>query len=165
METLPPPHDDSPEALRARNHSAIAKVAALLPVNANEIDLAPSFACSVPSLACSLAQCIAAHAPAEEDSGAEPRQAAVTGAAPVGAPVAAPACGLDQRIAANVSQIEINSQRMAFETWMSAQPWTQGSRRSGETDLRAVMREAMAESRLRGREWSASGRESAGMAN
>ena len=33
---LPPPLDDSPEALRARNHAAIAKVAALLPVNANE---------------------------------------------------------------------------------------------------------------------------------
>jgi hypothetical protein len=63
---LPPPPDDSPEALRARNHSAIAKVAALLPVNANEIDLAPSFACSVPSLTCSLAQCIAARAQSEE---------------------------------------------------------------------------------------------------
>jgi hypothetical protein len=32
------PLGDSPEALRARNHSAIAKGAALLPVNANEID-------------------------------------------------------------------------------------------------------------------------------
>ena len=49
---LPPPLDDSPEALRTRNHAAIAKVAALLPVNANEIDLA--------------AQCIAARAQAEE---------------------------------------------------------------------------------------------------
>src|ERR1700742_5178419 len=49
---LPPPIDDSPEALRARNHAAIAKVAALLPVNANEADLA--------------AQCIAARAQAEE---------------------------------------------------------------------------------------------------
>jgi hypothetical protein len=49
---LPPPLDDSPEALRARNHAAIAKVAALLPVNANEIDLA--------------AQCVAARAQAEE---------------------------------------------------------------------------------------------------
>src|SRR3984885_3070679 len=49
---LPPPLDGSPEALRARNHAAIAKVAALLPVNANEIDLA--------------AQCIAARAQAEE---------------------------------------------------------------------------------------------------
>src|SRR5476651_2434527 len=48
---LPPPLDDSPEALHARNHAAIAKVAALLPVNANEIDLA--------------AQCIAARAQAE----------------------------------------------------------------------------------------------------
>jgi hypothetical protein len=43
---LPPPLDDTPEALHARNHAAIAKVAALLPVNANEADLA--------------AQCIAA---------------------------------------------------------------------------------------------------------
>jgi hypothetical protein len=49
---LPPPLDDSPEALRARNHAAVAKVAALLPVGANEIDLA--------------AQCIAARAQAEE---------------------------------------------------------------------------------------------------
>ena len=49
---LPPPLDDSPEALLDRNHAAIAKVAALLPVNANEIDLA--------------AQCIAARAQAEE---------------------------------------------------------------------------------------------------
>jgi hypothetical protein len=49
---LPPPLDDSPEALRARNHAAVAKVAALLPVNANEADLA--------------AQCIAARAQAEE---------------------------------------------------------------------------------------------------
>ena len=49
---LPPPLDDTPEALRARNHAAIAKVAALLPVNANEADLA--------------AQCIAARAQAED---------------------------------------------------------------------------------------------------
>ena len=49
---LPPPLDDSPEALHARNHAAIAKVAALLPVNANEADLA--------------AQCIAARAQAED---------------------------------------------------------------------------------------------------
>src|ERR1700742_4897495 len=49
---LPPPLDDTPEALHARNHAAIAKVAALLPVDANEIDLA--------------AQCIAARAQAED---------------------------------------------------------------------------------------------------
>jgi hypothetical protein len=49
---LPPPLDDTQEALRARNHAAIAKVAGLLPVNANEADLA--------------AQCIAARAQAEE---------------------------------------------------------------------------------------------------
>src|ERR1700710_643295 len=49
---LPPPLDDTPEALLTRNHAAIAKVAALLPVNANEADLA--------------AQCIAARGQAEE---------------------------------------------------------------------------------------------------
>jgi hypothetical protein len=49
---LPPPLDDTPEALRARNHAAIAKVAALLPVNANEAELA--------------AQCITARAQAED---------------------------------------------------------------------------------------------------
>ena len=49
---LPPPLDASPAALRARNLAAIAKVAALLPVNANEADLA--------------AHCIAARAQAEE---------------------------------------------------------------------------------------------------
>ena len=49
---LPPPLDDTQEAMRSRNHSAIAKVAALLPVNANEADLA--------------AQCIAARAQAED---------------------------------------------------------------------------------------------------
>jgi len=49
---LPPPLDGSPEALRARNHAAVAKVAALLPVGANELDLA--------------AQCVAARAQAEE---------------------------------------------------------------------------------------------------
>jgi len=37
---LPPPLDGSPGALRARNHAAIAKVTAMLPVNANEADLA-----------------------------------------------------------------------------------------------------------------------------
>lgn len=49
---LPPPLDGSPEALRTRNHAAIAKVAALLPVDANEADLA--------------AHCIAARAQAED---------------------------------------------------------------------------------------------------
>jgi hypothetical protein len=49
---LPPPIDDSPAALRTRNYAAFAKVAALLPVNANETDLA--------------AQCIAARAQAED---------------------------------------------------------------------------------------------------
>lgn len=35
---LPPPLDNTPEALLARNHAAVATVAALLLVNANEID-------------------------------------------------------------------------------------------------------------------------------
>lgn len=49
---LPPPLDGSPEALRTRNRAAIAKVASMLPVNANELDLA--------------AQCTAARAQAED---------------------------------------------------------------------------------------------------
>jgi hypothetical protein len=49
---LPPPLDGSPAALRARNHAAIAKVASMLPVNANEADLA--------------AQTVAARAQAED---------------------------------------------------------------------------------------------------
>jgi hypothetical protein len=49
---LPPPLEDSPEALRARNHAAIGKIAAMLPVNANEADLA--------------AQSVAARAQAED---------------------------------------------------------------------------------------------------
>jgi hypothetical protein len=138
---LPPPLDDSPEALRARTFPPSSR----------------SRRCCRSTRTRSIPRVV--------DPGAEPRQAAVTGAAPVGAPVAAPACGLDQRIAANISKNGINSQEVAFETWMSAQPWNQGSRGSGETDLRAVVREAMAESRLRGQELSANGRESPGMAN
>jgi hypothetical protein len=191
---LPPPLDDSPEALCTRNHAAIAKVAALLPVNANEADLA--------------AQCIAARAQAEEmlrllrqhagDIGlvlrlnaqygsmvrtslsvlgrlmrvqaVRQKREAIDGAAsedawtlhvaersmlgvvdpdagPVEAawPGAAPAADVDQRIEDNVSEDEANSQDAAFETWLSAQPWNRGSRGSGETDLREVMRAAMAE--------------------
>ena len=172
---LPPPLDDSPEALHARNHAAIAKVAALLPVNANEIDLA--------------AQCIAARAQAEEmlrlvrqnpdDIGlvmrlnaqygsmvrtslsvlgrlmrvqaVRQKREAIEGAAsqdawtlhvaersmlkvadpdaePPQAPVpeAAPAAGLDQRIEEYVSEENTNSQDVAFETWMSQQPWNRG---------------------------------------
>src|ERR1700722_8616252 len=75
-----------------------------------------------------------------EGGGPWHQQAAVSGAAP--------AAGWDQRIAENVSENGANSQEMAFETWMSAQPWNQGSRGSGETDPRAGVREAMAESRF-----------------
>jgi len=49
---LPPPLDDSPEALLDRDRAAIAKLAALLPANANEADLA--------------AQCIVSQAQAED---------------------------------------------------------------------------------------------------
>ena len=216
---LLPPLDDQPEALRARNHAAIAKVAALLPVNANELDLAPS-------LACSLAQCIAARAQAEEmlrlvrqnanDIGlvmrlnaqygsmvrtslsvlgrlmrvqaVRQKREAIEGAAsqdawtlhlaertmlrvadPYGkppqppVPEAAPAAGLDQRTAENVSEDGADSQDTTFETWMSEQPWNQGG--SGETDLHTVLHEAMAaESRSRGRDLSANGHESPAMA-
>jgi len=62
----------------------------------------------------------------------------------------------------NVSESGINSQDAAFEPWLSEQPWNQGSRGSGETDLREVVREAVAESRLAGQELPANGRESPG---
>jgi hypothetical protein len=208
---LPPPLDDSPEALLARNHAAIAKVAALLPVNANEADLA--------------AQCIAARAQAEEmlrllrqhagDIGLvlrlnaqygsmvrtslsvhgrlmrvqalRQKREAMDGAAnedawalhvaersmlgvvdpdagpaawPGAAPVEAPAAAVDLRIEDNVSEDEANSQDAAFETWLSAQPWNRGSRGSGETGLYEVVRAAMAESHLAGRDLPVNGRES-----
>jgi len=49
--TLPPPVNDTPEALAARTHAAMDKVAAMLPTNANEADLA--------------AQCVAMRAQAD----------------------------------------------------------------------------------------------------
>jgi hypothetical protein len=215
---LPPPLDDTQEGLRARNLAAIAKVAALLPVNANEADLA--------------AQSIAARAQAEDilrllrqhagDIGlimrlnaqygsmvrtslsvharltrvqaVRQKRQAIDGAAtqdawvqhvaeqsmlmvvdpdsgprkaawPTGAPVEAPAPYVDQRTEHNVSQDEINSQDAAFETWWSGQPWMRGSRGSGATGLHQVVHEAMATSRLAGRESPASGRETPGRAD
>jgi hypothetical protein len=207
---------------RARNHAAIAKVAALLPVNANEVDLA--------------AQCIAARAQAEDmlrltrqhandialvmrlnaqygsmirtslsvharlmrvqavrqkrkaieaaasedawtqhttersmlkvaDPDAQPPQAP----RPEPAPVEAPTSGMDQATDENVSENEANSHDTAFETWLSEQPWNQGSRGSGKTDLRSVIQAAMAGSHspkphARGQELSANPRESPGRA-
>ena len=52
MDLLPPPLDDTAAALRARNLTAIAKIASLAPVNADEADIA--------------AHCIASRAQAEE---------------------------------------------------------------------------------------------------
>jgi hypothetical protein len=200
----------------ARNHAIIAKVAALLPVNANEADLAPS-------LACSLAQCIAARAQAEDvlrllrenaddlalvirlnaqyasmvrtslsvharpmrlqavrqkreaieaaatqdawtlnvaersmlkvvDRGIERLEAARSTAGLAEAPVVAPAPHVDQRIEENVSENNTNSHDVAFETWMSEQPWNQGHGRPNDTGLRKRLREAMAGSRLAGRD-------------
>jgi hypothetical protein len=202
---LPPPLDDTPEALRARNDAAIAKVAALLPVNANEADLA--------------AQCIAARAQAEDVlrllrqnaddiqlvmrlnaqygsmvrtslsvharllrvQALRQKREAIEGAAtedawvqhvaeqsmlravdadtarlaagapaarPQAAPVGAPEAYGDQKTENNVSQDEMNSQDAAFETWLSEQPWNQGSRGSGETAMQEVVRKAIAISRL-----------------
>jgi hypothetical protein len=232
---LPPPLDDTPEALHARNHAAIAKIAALLPVNANEADLA--------------AQCIAARAQGEDllrllrqnagdiglvmrlnaqygsmvrtslsvhgrlmrvqalrhkreaigaavnadawaqhvaersmlavvDSDAGPLEAAPEATriepppkvapvtppveappeairaeappkvAPIATSVEAPAASPDQSTPENVSETALHSQHAALETWLSQQPWNQGSKRSGDTDLRNVVREAVAKSRL-----------------
>jgi hypothetical protein len=178
---LPPPLDDTPEGLRARNHAAIAKVAALLPVNANEFDLA--------------AQCIAARAQAEEmlrllrqhagDIGLvirlnaqcasmvrtslsvhgrlmrvqalRQKREAIDGAASEDAWALHVAersmakvvdqdakppqtAGMDQRTEENVSESEANPQDMAFETWLSKQPWNRGAKGSGKADLREIIR-------------------------
>jgi hypothetical protein len=232
---LPPPLDDSPEALYARNHAAIAKVAALLPVDANEVDLA--------------AQCIAARAQAEDllrllrqhagdialvmrlnaqygsmvrtslsvharlmrvqaqrhkreaidgaasadarardiaelsmlkvalqDAGprqpTSPEQARpkspepARAASPKVAPVetrptsltGAPADCVTQMIDEPISENGTNSQDVAFETWLSEQPWNRGG--SGETVLNDLVREAMAKSRLADQELTANSRES-----
>jgi hypothetical protein len=220
LDLLPPPLDDTPEALRARNHAAIAKVAALLPVNANELDLA--------------AQCIAARAQAEDtlrltrqhanDIGLVMRLNAQYGSMirtslsvharlmrvqavrqkretieatasedawtqhateqsmlkvaapdaqaprPEAAPAEAPTAGMDRAIDENVSKTWEKSQDMAFETWLSEQPWNRHSKQSPETDLRSVIQAAIAgshspKSRSRAQEVSANPRESPGRAH
>jgi hypothetical protein len=217
MDLLPPPLDASPEALHARNHAAIAKVAALLPVNANEADLA--------------AQCIAARAQAEDvlrlvrqhaddiglvmrlnaqygsmvrtslsvhgrlmrvqalrqkreamDGAAnadawaqhvaersmlevvDPDAGPLEAARPEAAPVEAQAV-VEQRIEENVSDNGTNSQDAAFETWLSSQPWNRGPRASSETEVREVLRAAMAKSPLAGRELPANGGETSARAD
>jgi hypothetical protein len=80
------------------------------------------------------------------------------------APVETPAACVDQRIAENVSEDEANSQGVAFETWLSAQPWSQ-SRGSDEMDPREVARETVANSRLGARALPANGRETPGRAH
>ena len=212
---LPPPLDGSPAALRARNHAAIAKVAAMLPVNANEADLA--------------AQTIAARAQAEDilrllrenadDIGlvirlnaqygsmvrtslsaharlmrvqaVRQKREAIDGAAnqdawtlqvaeqsmlsvanrdlerleaarPKTAPVAEPAPHENQTIDENVSENDANSHNVAFETWMSEQPWNQDPGTADEAELRKRIREAMAGLPLAGRELPANARESPG---
>jgi hypothetical protein len=85
------------------------------------------------------------------------------------APVEAPAEDVDQWIEDDVSEDEMNSRDAAFETWWNAQPWNQ-PRELDETDLRELVRETMARSRLAnsrlgGRELPANGRESPGRAD
>jgi hypothetical protein len=214
METFsPPPLDDTQEGLRARNLAAIAKVAALLPVNANEADLAAQYIAARPQArdvlrllrhhagdiglvmrlnaqyGSMVRTSLSMHARLMRVQALRQKRQAIDGAAtqdvwvqhvaeqsmlmvvdpntgprkaaPTGAPVAAPAY-VDQRTENNVSQDEINSQDAAFETWLSGQPWMQGSEGSGATGLHQVVHEAMARSRLAGREPPASGRETPG---
>jgi len=205
------PSDDTLHAV----HAAIAKVAAMLPANANETDLA--------------AQSIAARAQAEDilrllrenagdlalvirlnaqyasmvrtslsvhahlmrvqavrqkreaiggtanhdawtqqvaeqsmlkvtDREIEWQQAARLKAAPVAAP--APAPQEDQSTNENVSETNTNPHDAAFETWMSEQSWNQTPGSQDETGLSKLFHEAMAGSRLAGRELPADGRES-----
>jgi hypothetical protein len=80
------------------------------------------------------------------DPDSELPEAAWPNVAPVATQVAAPAVYVDQTVADNVSKTRTNSQDTAFETELSEQPRTSSG--SGETDLRQVVREAMAKSRL-----------------
>jgi hypothetical protein len=108
------------------------------------------------------------------DPEAGPLEAAWPGTAPVTAlvvaPVEAPVADVERRIEDNVSEDETDSQHAAFETWLSEQPWNRGARGSGESDLRAAVREALAEpglasSRSGRRKSPAHGRESPGRAD
>jgi hypothetical protein len=192
---LPPPLDDTPAALRARNHAAIAKVAALLPVNANELDLA--------------AQCIAARAQAEDilrlirqnandiamvmrlnaqyasmlrtslsvharlmrAQAVRQKREAIDGAAnqdawaqhiteqsmlavadpqtepplPTPAPTAPLAARLNSQNTQTLSEIQPTSQTTTFETPLRAHLRTPRPTESAETNLREIIRKAMAE--------------------
>jgi hypothetical protein len=90
------------------------------------------------------------------------RQQAAPRQAPQPAPLAAPPPQKHQTAKQDVSETTTNSHDMALETWMSAQPWNQGPERPDETDLRKRLREAMAGSRLAGRESPANTRQSPG---
>jgi hypothetical protein len=70
--------------------------------------------------------------------------------------------GVDQKTQKNVPENEANPQDMAFETWLSKQPWNLKSRGSDQTDPREIVRAAMANSHLAGRQLPANGRESPG---
>ena len=92
---------------------------------------------------------------------AGPQEAAWPGAAPVE--------GANRLGEENVSSNETYSHDVAFETWLSEQPWNRGSRGSSKAGLGAVVREAMAGSRLAksrsaGQELPANSRESPGRA-
>ncbi len=198
MDLLPPPLDDTPAGVRARNLTAIAKVASLAPVNADEADIA--------------AHCIASRAQAEEmlrlvrrndhdpelmvklnaqyasmmrlwmavharlrqaqaerrkrdadpvtenedawaryiaersmldvvlaQPEAEPAEPIRRQQAPEAAPVARPAAASVAAPAVapeeSISQNEINSHDVAFETWVSAHLATLGTGGPGETDM------------------------------
>jgi len=83
-------------------------------------------------------------------------------ARPKPAPVAAPAPHADQTTNENVSENNTNPHDVAFETWMSEQPWNQAPGTPDETGLSKRLHEAMAGSRLAGRELPADSRESPG---
>jgi len=79
------------------------------------------------------------------DSDAELLGAAWPKVTPVATQVEAPAACVDQKVADNASETGTNSQDTAFETMLSEQP--RNAPGPAETDLRAVMRQAMAKSR------------------
>ena len=169
---LPPALDDTPESLHARNLAAIAKIAALLPVNANEADIAARAQAEemlrlVRQNADDIAlvmrlnaqygsmvrTSLAAHARLmrvqalrrkREDSDKATNQDAwashvaersmlsvvdpdATRLETAWPEPPAPAI-VDQTIEETVSEDEMDAQDMAFETWLSTQPWNKRAR-------------------------------------
>ena len=194
MDMLPPPLDDTPAGVRARNLTAIAKIASLAPVNADEADIAshciasraqaeemlrlvrrndhdPELMVKLNAQYASMTRLwMAVHArlrqaqaerrkrdadPVTENEDAwaryiaersmldvvlaqpdaEPVEPVRPQQAPVVRPTAASIAASAVAPEESISQNEINSHDVAFETWLNAHLATLGTGGPGETDM------------------------------